>query len=223
MLSHLWSSKSSTKTLGRAVRSGRRGRRVAGHVRRLESLEHRYALAAQLTTTPITWEVLGLDSNKPLVAGPNEYLIGARITNTGTEAITGVTAAMTTGNTVKLNALNPRRSSRPTAPPRRPPTPSLPARASTSTSASRSPATPRPTPPPGVTTSRRQERRRVEPFPTTSTAPTSSTSRSSFRRTATRRPASRSPRAEWLSRQRNGATSSLSRTPRNRSRAAAIR
>jgi len=74
--------------------------------RRVEALENRYALAAQLTTTPITWEVLGLDSNKPLISGPNQYLIGARITNTGTETVSGVSAAMSLGDTVKLNATN---------------------------------------------------------------------------------------------------------------------
>jgi len=99
-LKRLW-----TKSLALDSRTAARKRRKSA-TRRVEALENRYALAAQLTTTPITWEVLGLDSNKPTISGPNQFLIGARITNTGTEAVSGVIAAMSLGDTVKLNATN---------------------------------------------------------------------------------------------------------------------
>src|SRR3954463_7845865 len=66
----------------------RRPRRGTGWLG-LEPLEGRTLLAANLTITPITWNVVGLDSNN-VNAGPNQYLIGARITNTGDAAATGV-------------------------------------------------------------------------------------------------------------------------------------
>lgn len=49
------------------------------------------AAAAELTVTPITWNVVGLDSNK-VSDGPNNFPVGARICNTGDEAATTVTA-----------------------------------------------------------------------------------------------------------------------------------
>ncbi|MEO8477005.1 MAG: hypothetical protein ABI572_08140, partial [Actinomycetota bacterium] len=48
--------------------------------------------AAALTITPITWNVVGLDSNN-VNAGPNDFLAGARICNTGNVAATNVVAA----------------------------------------------------------------------------------------------------------------------------------
>ena len=47
--------------------------------------------AASLTLTPLTWNVVGLDSNK-ITDGPNEFLSGARVCNTGDVAATSVVA-----------------------------------------------------------------------------------------------------------------------------------
>jgi uncharacterized repeat protein (TIGR01451 family) len=47
--------------------------------------------AAVLTVTPLTWGVIGLDSNDVTV-GPNHFPVGARICNTGTTAATNVVA-----------------------------------------------------------------------------------------------------------------------------------
>jgi hypothetical protein len=49
--------------------------------------------AAVLSITPITWNVIGLDSNNVYV-GPNHFPIGARVCNTGDTAATNVTATM---------------------------------------------------------------------------------------------------------------------------------
>lgn len=38
-----------------------------------------FAAQAALTVTPITWDVVGLDSNRPLTAGPELFPVGARI------------------------------------------------------------------------------------------------------------------------------------------------
>src|SRR4051794_21554887 len=47
--------------------------------------------AANLTITPITWGVMGLDSND-VTTGPNEFPVGARVCNTGTTAASNVVA-----------------------------------------------------------------------------------------------------------------------------------
>jgi hypothetical protein len=47
--------------------------------------------AASLTITPITWNVVGLDSNKTTV-GPNRYPVGVRVCNTGDVAATNAAA-----------------------------------------------------------------------------------------------------------------------------------
>jgi len=47
--------------------------------------------APSLTITPITWGVIGLDSNNVTV-GPNIYPIGARVCNTGSPAATNVSS-----------------------------------------------------------------------------------------------------------------------------------
>lgn len=61
------------------------------------------AAAATLTVTPTTWNVVGLDSNKPSVSNgrPNEFPVGARVCNTGDVAATSVQATFnwTTANT----------------------------------------------------------------------------------------------------------------------------
>ncbi len=49
--------------------------------------------AAVLTVTPITWNVVGLDSNNVNV-GPNHFPVGARICNTGDAAATNVKAVI---------------------------------------------------------------------------------------------------------------------------------
>lgn len=53
--------------------------------------------AASLTITPITWDVIGLDSNKPTAPdndGPVNFPVGARVCNTGDAAATNVTSAL---------------------------------------------------------------------------------------------------------------------------------
>ena len=68
------------------------------HPERIQALEPRCLLAAQLAITPITWNVIGLDSNtagwkdgQPV--GPNVFLVGARITNTGDSIATDLNAS----------------------------------------------------------------------------------------------------------------------------------
>jgi hypothetical protein len=43
--------------------------------------------AASLTVTPITWNVVGLDSNSPS-SGPNQFPVGVRVCNTGSSSAT---------------------------------------------------------------------------------------------------------------------------------------
>ncbi|MEB3338541.1 MAG: hypothetical protein VKJ46_13825, partial [Leptolyngbyaceae bacterium] len=43
------------------------------------------AAATTIAIEPITWDFVGLDSNKPETQGPNTYVVGARVCNTGTE------------------------------------------------------------------------------------------------------------------------------------------
>jgi hypothetical protein len=47
--------------------------------------------ATTLTVTPITWNVIGLDSNNVNV-GPNRFPVGARVCNTGSATASNVTA-----------------------------------------------------------------------------------------------------------------------------------
>jgi uncharacterized repeat protein (TIGR01451 family) len=56
-----------------------------------ERLEDRTVPA--LTIVPITWNVIGLDSNN-VNAGPNTFPVGARVTNTGATAMTNVAAQL---------------------------------------------------------------------------------------------------------------------------------
>jgi hypothetical protein len=49
--------------------------------------------AASLTVQPITWNVVGLDSNKVNV-GPNQFPVGVRICDTGSSAAANVTATL---------------------------------------------------------------------------------------------------------------------------------
>lgn len=48
--------------------------------------------APSLTITPITWNVIGLDSNKPTVDGPDRFMAGARVCNVGDATATNITA-----------------------------------------------------------------------------------------------------------------------------------
>ncbi|HYP25050.1 MAG TPA: DUF11 domain-containing protein, partial [Actinomycetota bacterium] len=60
------------------------------------------AAAATLTVTTTTWDIVGLDSNKPSVSNgrPNEFPVGAKVCNTGDAAATSVQTAFnwTTAN-----------------------------------------------------------------------------------------------------------------------------
>src|SRR5207244_3065403 len=49
-----------------------------------------------LSITPITWDTMGLDSND-VNAGPNEFLVGARVTNTGAAAVADVVTTFNLG------------------------------------------------------------------------------------------------------------------------------
>lgn len=52
--------------------------------------------AGQMNITPVTWDVIGVDSNAPATQGPNSFQIGARICNTSST----VTQTNVTGNFV---------------------------------------------------------------------------------------------------------------------------
>ncbi len=43
-------------------------------------------------TSTLTWDTIGLDSNKPATEGPNTFPVGARVCNVGTAVATNVTA-----------------------------------------------------------------------------------------------------------------------------------
>ncbi len=47
------------------------------------------AAAASLTISPITWDVIGLDSNK-VTDGPDTFMVGTRVCNTGNMDATNV-------------------------------------------------------------------------------------------------------------------------------------
>src|ERR1043165_3657376 len=63
----------------------------------LETLEDRTLLTGALSITPITWDIIGLDSNKPASEGPDAFLVGARVTNTSSVTVTNVTASFNFG------------------------------------------------------------------------------------------------------------------------------
>src|SRR5688572_17695680 len=54
--------------------------------------QSRASAAAILTVSPITWNIIGLDSNNVNV-GPNNFPVGARVCNTGDTTATNVTAS----------------------------------------------------------------------------------------------------------------------------------
>ncbi|MDT8439544.1 MAG: hypothetical protein RQ729_11110 [Wenzhouxiangellaceae bacterium] len=49
----------------------------------------------QLTVTPITWDVVGLDSNRPLTEGPSLFPVAAQVCNIGSADTGGLTVDMT--------------------------------------------------------------------------------------------------------------------------------
>ncbi len=67
---------------------------------RVETLEQRRLLAAELSVTPITWDVIGMDHNDQ-TAGPDTFLIGARIENVGDQTATSLSATINLGDTVQ--------------------------------------------------------------------------------------------------------------------------
>lgn len=50
--------------------------------------------APNIEVTPITWDMIGLDSNTPVTAGPNMFPVGVRACNTGPDAATNAMAKM---------------------------------------------------------------------------------------------------------------------------------
>ena len=62
--------------------------------------------AGALSITPITWNVVGLDSNNVNV-GPNRFPVGARVCNTGDTAVTNVASAFVWDTTDPYIALRP--------------------------------------------------------------------------------------------------------------------
>ena len=78
--------------IARGVR--RRGRPFTWFQPFLESLEARETPTANLSIAPISWNVIGLDSNNVSV-GPNSFPVGVRVTNTGTTAAANVHADFT--------------------------------------------------------------------------------------------------------------------------------
>ena len=66
--------------------------------------------AAQLTITPITWNIIGLDSNK-VTDGPNQFPVGARVCNTGDATATNVTSNFVWDNTPSPNYIELRTDS----------------------------------------------------------------------------------------------------------------
>ncbi|MFN8375373.1 MAG: hypothetical protein U0694_21155 [Anaerolineae bacterium] len=62
-----------------------------------------YAQGSVLTVTPLTWNVIGLDSNSP-TTGPRDFPVGAQVCNTGATALTPVTVDFTwTSANVNVN------------------------------------------------------------------------------------------------------------------------
>src|SRR5258708_32698486 len=59
-----------------------------------------------LSITPITWNVIGLDSNNVNV-GPNNFPVGARVCNTGSTAATNVVATFVWDDLGNLYSGNP--------------------------------------------------------------------------------------------------------------------
>lgn len=56
-----------------------------------------WASAQVLSIAPTTWNVIGLDSNRPVTDGPDTFPVGARVCNTGGAAVTGLSATLNLG------------------------------------------------------------------------------------------------------------------------------
>ena len=70
-----------------------------------------FAQAGTLTVTPLTWNIIGLDSNRP-AAGPYLFPVGARVCNTTASTLTNTTVTFnwTTANAninLETGSLNP--------------------------------------------------------------------------------------------------------------------
>ncbi|MFA6587869.1 MAG: SdrD B-like domain-containing protein [Patescibacteria group bacterium] len=74
--------------------------------------------ATTLGVQILSWNILGVDSNKPVSAGPHSFLIQARVTNSGASVATGVESNFTWGtgtsylslvsaSSFPLNSINP--------------------------------------------------------------------------------------------------------------------
>lgn len=90
------------------------GGHIASRLTRVFLFALFFGVAAQtayagLTITPVTWNVIGLDSNDP-ASGPDTYQIGARVCNTGGTAVSNVvgTFVWDSSNTyINLSGNNP--------------------------------------------------------------------------------------------------------------------
>ena len=60
-------------------------------------LSCQWVSAQNLTIAPITWNVIGLDSNRPVTDGPDTFPVGARVCNTGGATVTGLGATLNLG------------------------------------------------------------------------------------------------------------------------------
>jgi len=67
----------------------KRGARLCGLILGIAGLLGASPVFAQFTVTPITWDVVGLDSNRPLTSGPELFPVGAEVCSV--VATTGVT------------------------------------------------------------------------------------------------------------------------------------
>ncbi len=70
------------------------------------TISYSQASGPNLVVTPLTWDVVGLDSTNP-AAGPNSYLIGASVCNTGNASANGINARLnwTDTNTTFINTV----------------------------------------------------------------------------------------------------------------------
>ena len=99
---------------GGATRDGRRGP-AAFRTLAVRALALLFVLAAwqtahaSLSVTPATWNVVGLDSNN-VNAGPNSYLVGVLVCNTGGAAVTNLTGTLVWDSSsiyINTTGLNP--------------------------------------------------------------------------------------------------------------------
>ncbi|MGY8904535.1 MAG: hypothetical protein ACKVIH_08320 [Burkholderiales bacterium] len=60
-------------------------------------ISSQWASAQNLTIAPTTWNVIGLDSNRPVTDGPDTFPVGARVCNTGGATITNLNATLNLG------------------------------------------------------------------------------------------------------------------------------